>query len=52
MISAGMHPRVIQALLGHTSIVETMDTYAHLFPDANEEATRAPDAHYRAALLP
>jgi hypothetical protein len=23
----------------------------HLFPDANEETTRAPDAHYRAALL-
>jgi integrase len=51
LISAGLHPRVIQARLGHKSIVETMDTYGHLFPDANEETTRALDAHYGAALL-
>lgn len=49
--SAGLHPRVIQARLGHTSIVVTMDTYGHLFPDANEETTRALEAHYSAALL-
>ncbi len=45
------HPRVVQARLGHKSIVETMDTYGHLLPDANEETTRARDAHNRAALL-
>ncbi len=28
-----------------------MDTYGHLFPDANEETTRALEAHYSAALL-
>jgi hypothetical protein len=27
-----------------------MDTYGHLFPDANEETTRALDAHYAAQL--
>jgi integrase len=51
LISAGLHPRVIQARLGHKSIVETMDTYGHLFPDSNEETTRALEAHYSAALL-
>lgn len=28
-----------------------MDTYGHLFPDANEETTRALDGHYSQALL-
>jgi len=27
-----------------------MDTYGHLFPDANEETSRALDAHYAAEL--
>lgn len=39
LIAAGLHPRVIQARLGHASIVETMDTYGHLFPDS-DDATR------------
>lgn len=51
LISAGLHPRVIQARLGHKSIVETMDTYGHLFPGANEETTRAIETHCSAALL-
>jgi integrase len=42
-ISEGLHPRVIQARLGHRSIVETMDTYGHLFPDQNDETTAALD---------
>jgi integrase len=39
LIAAGEHPKVIQARLGHASITETMDTYGHLFPEA-ESATR------------
>lgn len=39
LIAQGHHPRVIQARLGHASIVETMDTYGHLFPES-EDATR------------
>jgi integrase len=41
LIAEGLHPRVIQARLGHKSIVETMDTYGHLFPDQNEETADA-----------
>jgi hypothetical protein len=44
LISAGLHPRVVQARLGHKSVVETMDTYGHLFPDQNEDTANALDA--------
>lgn len=43
LIAENIHPRVIQARLGHKSIVETMDTYGHLFPDGREETTSALD---------
>ncbi len=43
LISEGLHAKVIQARLGHKSIVETMDTYGHLFPDQNEETANAID---------
>lgn len=26
----GEHPKVVQSLLGHSSITQTMDTYSHL----------------------
>jgi integrase len=32
--------KVVQARLGHASASETLDTYAHLWPD-NEDRTRA-----------
>ena len=35
LIDAGLHPRAIMARLGHSSIVETMNTYGHLMPDAD-----------------
>jgi integrase len=36
----GESVKVVQARLGHASASETLDTYAHLWPD-NEERTRA-----------
>jgi integrase len=36
LIAAGLHPKVIQARLGHATMAETMDTYGHLFPDAED----------------
>ena len=35
---AGNHPKVIQAVLRHSSITLTMDTYGHLFPGQEAEA--------------
>jgi integrase len=43
LIAQNIHPRVIQARLGHASITETMDTYGHLFPDSDEETSAALD---------
>lgn len=38
MIQTGVHPKVLQTLLGHSSIEITMDTYGHLFPGADTDA--------------
>jgi integrase len=40
----GLPPKAVQQLLGHSSIVMTMDTYGHLFPAADE------DTHKRLAI--
>jgi integrase len=34
LIAAGVHPKAIQARLGHTSITTTLNTYGHLMPSA------------------
>ena len=41
---------VIQARLGHATITETMDTYGHLFPDAEDPGRGAIDAIFAVAL--
>jgi integrase len=37
MIQIGGNPKHIQGWVGHESILETMDTYGHLFPDSFDE---------------
>jgi integrase len=49
LIAAGLHPKVIQARLGHATLAETMDTYGHLFPDAEDAGRGAIDAMLSAA---
>ena len=34
-------PKEVQSLLGHSSIVMTMDVYGHLFPRASDKAELA-----------
>lgn len=41
MLRAGIHPKIAQTRLGHSTIKLTMDTYSHLMPDAQEEAAGA-----------
>ena len=43
LIGAGLHPKAIQVRLGHATIAETMDTYGHLFPDAEDSGRGAFD---------
>ena len=37
-LAAGERPKVIQEILGHSSIKTTMDTYSHVIPGMQEEA--------------
>ena len=48
--AAGLHPKAIPTRLGHSSITETMDTYGHLFPDAEDLGRGAINAIFAVAL--
>ena len=50
MIAANLNPKVIQERLGHATITETMDTYGHLFPDAEDLGRTAVDRTLAPAL--
>jgi integrase len=38
LLAQGVHPKVVQELLGHSSISLTLDTYSHTVPDLQAEA--------------
>jgi integrase len=38
LIAQGVHPRVVMELLGHSTIALTMNTYAHVLPEAQRQA--------------
>jgi hypothetical protein len=44
MVTAGVHPRYLQAQMGHSSIRVTLDLSGHLFPDANRGVLDSLDA--------
>lgn len=48
LIQAGESVKVVQKRLGHTSAVETLDTYGHLWPDSEESSRDAIDAAFAA----
>jgi integrase len=48
-IESGFNPKKIQALMGHSSIQMTYDTYGHLFVDADADQRAA--ARVQHALL-
>jgi integrase len=50
MLAAGVHPKIAQERLGHSSIDVTMDLYSHTMPGMQAEAADRVDAALRAAL--
>lgn len=38
LFAAGVHPKVVQEILGHTQISMTMDIYSHVIPGMQEDA--------------
>jgi integrase len=41
-----VYPKVVQSLLGHSSITQTMDTYSHLMGGMGDDAVGGLDATY------
>lgn len=41
LLSAGVHPKIVQELLGHSSIKITLDKYSHMMPNLQENAALA-----------
>ncbi|MBS2965137.1 site-specific integrase [Actinocrinis puniceicyclus] len=49
LIDQNVHSKVLQVRLGHASAAETMDTYGHLYPDADRTTRIAIDTAFRVA---
>ncbi len=47
LLSMGVHPKVVQELLGHSTIALTMDTYSHLLPSMQRDAMNGMDELFR-----
>ncbi len=39
LLSAGLNPKIVSERLGHASIVLTLDTYSHVLPNMQQDAT-------------
>jgi integrase len=50
LLTAGVHPKVAQERLGHSTIGITLDLYSHVMPGMQEDAAARVDAALRAAL--
>ena len=50
LLMAGVHPKIAQERLGHSSIGVTLDLYSHVLPGMQEGAAAMVDAGIRAAL--
>ena len=40
-MTKGIHPKIVQEMLGHSSITITLDLYSHVLPDMQQEAVSA-----------
>jgi integrase len=48
LLRQGVHPKVVQEMLGHSTIAMTLDIYSHVMPDMQAAAVGAMDALLRA----
>jgi len=44
MLKQGVHPKIVQERLGHSTIAITLDTYSHVVPGLQEAAAKRFDA--------
>jgi integrase len=45
LIAAGVNPKALSVIMGHSTIAMTFDTYGHPMPGGLEEARAATDAY-------
>ena len=50
MLASGIHPKIAQERLGHSSIAITSDLYSYVLPGMQENAATQVDAVLQAAL--
>jgi integrase len=50
LLANGVHPKIAQERLGHSSVSITMDLYSHVMPGMQEDAASKVDAAIRAAI--
>jgi len=43
LLKENVHPKIVQDMLGHSSITLTLDTYSHILPDMQQEAAEKMD---------
>jgi integrase len=43
LLTGGVHPKIVQELLGHSTIAVTLDTYSHVLPGMRDAAAGAMD---------
>jgi integrase len=41
LLKKNVNPKIVQEMLGHSTIIQTMDTYSHVMPDMQDEAVNA-----------
>jgi integrase len=44
LFGKGVGPKIVQEMLGHSTITQTMDTYSHVLPDMQDGAVSAMDS--------
>jgi site-specific recombinase XerD len=47
LLNRGVHPKVVQELLGHSTISLTLDTYSHVAPALHAEVATHMQALFR-----
>ncbi|MBK8984494.1 MAG: tyrosine-type recombinase/integrase [Chloroflexi bacterium] len=47
LLKKNVHPKIVQEMLGHSSITLTMDTYSHVMPSMQQEATDKMDGLFK-----
>jgi integrase len=44
LLGGGVHPKLVQELLGHATVAMTLDTYSHFLPSMGDQTARAMEA--------